>query len=116
MPGFTKVDRKTFDLQVWPKIVQKVEAIESNWKAAKLSAQPIVIKWGYRNAQTGEPVILAMSRADEEVKDEHWAADGCLPNCQSKRRISLQQNNRKKSLVPNCMFLNGISYWHKHCV
>ncbi|MES2832344.1 MAG: hypothetical protein V4695_10160 [Pseudomonadota bacterium] len=79
MAGFTKVDRRTFHLEIWPRIVEQVDAVESNWKACKKGARPLIIKWGYIDENTGEPIILAISSGDDDITDEHWVIDTLLP-------------------------------------
>ena len=68
--GFVKVDKREFGV-VWAKIKNKVDAVESNWAEGKNGVRPIVIKWGYNDKKTGENVILAVSRGDEDG-DQHW--------------------------------------------
>ena len=53
IPGFIKLDRARFFDEVWGKIKSMVDAVESNWAAAKLGERPIVIKWGYKDEATG---------------------------------------------------------------
>ena len=60
MPGFVHVDRHTFYADIWPRIKKDVEAMESNWADAKKGVRPIVIKWGYKDENTGETIILAV--------------------------------------------------------
>ena len=79
MPGFTKVDRRVIHLEMWPRIVEKVDAMESNWKAFKKGARPLIIKWGYKDEQTGETIILAISCGDDDITDEHWVVDTFPP-------------------------------------
>jgi len=71
IPGFVKVDKERFSAEVWSRIKNKVDAMESNWAAAKKGDRPIIIKWGYKDESTGEKVILAITRANDEG-DEHW--------------------------------------------
>jgi hypothetical protein len=77
MPGFVEVDCHTFYAEVWERIKRDVDAVESNWAEAKKGERPILIKWGYKNEETGEKVILAISRSDDDG-DKHWVADGLL--------------------------------------
>lgn len=70
MPGFVQVDCHTFYTVYWPQIKSGVEAVESNWVDAKKGARPIVIKWGYKDENTGEKVILTISRSGD-AGDEH---------------------------------------------
>lgn len=77
MPGFVQVDRDTFYVDIWPRIKKEVEAVESNWADAKKGVRPIVIKWGYKDENTGEKIILAISRADD-AREEHWVVESLL--------------------------------------
>ncbi|MCE9568961.1 MAG: hypothetical protein K8R10_02965 [Rhodocyclales bacterium] len=77
MPGFVKVDCHTFYADVWERIKRDVEAVESNWAEAKKGARPIVIKWGLKDEDTGENVIVAVSRSDD-AGDEHWVAGNLI--------------------------------------
>ena len=74
MPGFVQVDRHTFYADIWPRIMKDVEAVESNWADAKRGVRPIVIKWGYKDENTEEKIILAVSRADD-TGEEHWVVE-----------------------------------------
>ncbi len=71
IPGFTKLDKRRFSAEVWPLIKNRVDAIHSNWADVKNGARPLVIKWGYKDESSGEKIILAVSRSDDE-SDEHW--------------------------------------------
>lgn len=77
MPGFVQVDRHTFYVDIWPRIKKDVEAVESNWADAKKGVRPIVIKWGYKDENTEEQIILAVSRADD-AGEEHWVAESLI--------------------------------------
>lgn len=74
MPGFVQVDCHTFYTVYWPQIKRDVEAVESNWADAKKGVRPIVIKWGYKDENTEEKIILAISRSDG-TGDEHWVVE-----------------------------------------
>ena len=77
MPGFVQVDRDTFYADIWPRIKKDVEAVESNWADAKKGARPIVIKWGHKDENTGEMIILAVTRADD-AGEEHWVVESLI--------------------------------------
>lgn len=70
MPGFVQVDCHTFYTIYGQKINRDVEAMESNWADAQKGVRPIVIKWGYKDADTEEKIILAISRSDG-TEDKH---------------------------------------------
>lgn len=77
MPGFVQVDSHTFYTVYWPQIKRDVDAMESNWADAKKGVRPIVIKWGYKDENTQEKVILAISRSDG-AGDEHWVIESLI--------------------------------------
>ncbi len=77
MPGFVQVDRHTFYADIWPRIKRDVEAMESNWADAKKGVRPLVIKWGYKDENTEEKIILAVSRADN-AGEEHWVVESLI--------------------------------------
>lgn len=77
MPGFVQVDRDTFYVDIWPRIKKEVEAVESNWADAKKGVRPIVIKWGYKDENTGKKIILAVTRADD-AGEEHWVVESLI--------------------------------------
>lgn len=74
MPCFVQVDCHTFYTVFWPQIKMDVEAVECNWADVKKGVRPIVIKWGYKDENTEEKVILAISRSDG-TGDEHWVVE-----------------------------------------
>lgn len=76
-PGFVQVQLHTFYADVWPQIKNKVDAMESNWADAKKGVRPIIIEWGYKDENTGDKVILAISRAND-TGDEHWVIEGLI--------------------------------------
>lgn len=78
--GFVKVDKPTF-YEVWSSIKNKVDAVESNWAEGKKGVRPIVIKWGYKDEASGEKVILAVSRGDDDG-DQHWIAPSLATSLQ----------------------------------
>lgn len=77
MPGFVKVDRHTFYADIWPRIEKNVEAVQSNWAEAKKGVRPLVINCGYKDENTEEKIILAVSQAND-VGEEHWVVDGLI--------------------------------------
>jgi len=78
MSGFVLVDSDTFYVDIWPQIKDKVEAVESNWDEAKKGARPVVIKWGYKDENSGEKIIVAINQVGNG-KDEHWVAKELAP-------------------------------------
>lgn len=77
MPGFVQVDRHTFYVDIWPRIKNVVDAVESNWDDAKKGLRPIVIKWGYKDENTAEKIILAVSQADD-AGEKHWVVESLI--------------------------------------
>lgn len=79
MPGFIEIDRHRFYGEIWPRIRQQAEAIESNWKAVHTAInagqQPpeLRIKWGYKIKETEEKVVLAITHAIPG-RETHWIA------------------------------------------
>ncbi|MDP1558480.1 MAG: hypothetical protein Q8K59_08310 [Nitrosomonas sp.] len=71
------MDCHTFYTVYWPQIKRQVEAVESNWADAKKGVRPIVIKWGYKDENTEEKIILAISRSDG-AGDEHWVVESLI--------------------------------------
>jgi hypothetical protein len=80
LPGFIRIDQQRFYGNVWPQINKRVEAIESNWKEtheclkANLPPPDLLIYWGYKDKETGQKVVLAISCAKPDTDDEHWIA------------------------------------------
>lgn len=80
LPGFIKIDRHRFYGEVWPRISNRVEAIESNWKEvhaclkAKHPAPDLHICWGYKDQDSEQKVMLAYSLAKPGCDEEHWIA------------------------------------------
>ncbi|WP_454737176.1 hypothetical protein [Cupriavidus necator] len=70
IPGFIEIDRQRFYGEVWPRIRSRLEALESNWEAARKGERPILIKWGYKDA-AGEKIVVAITRADDDW-EQHW--------------------------------------------
>ena len=61
MPGLVEVDSVTFYVDIWPRIKNDVEIIESNRGNAKKGIRTVIIKWGYKN-HIKEKIILAISQ------------------------------------------------------
>ena len=78
MPGFVEMDGHAFYGEVWPRIRNDVEAVESNWEAARKGERPILIKWGRKDEETGEKVVVAVTMADEDG-ERHWVAENLAP-------------------------------------
>ncbi|MDD2774325.1 MAG: hypothetical protein PHU06_00065 [Gallionella sp.] len=77
MSGFVQVDCHIFYTVYWPQIKSDVEAMESNWEDAKKGVRPIVIKWGYKDENSEEKIILAISKSDG-TGDEHWVVESLI--------------------------------------
>jgi hypothetical protein len=93
IPGFIKVDIEYFYRNAWQRVnnacreayqAQDDEdfrvVVDSNWKAVKkcmkagIPAPDLFIYWGFKNSETGEKTILAVSRASADHSDEHWVS------------------------------------------
>lgn len=75
IPGFVKVDPHEFYTEVWSRIQSQVEAVQSNLPKIKLGEESIlVVHWGYKVPDTGEVVVLAVTRSEPKKVDEHWVA------------------------------------------
>ena len=70
MPGFVKVDSITFYSDIWPKIKNDVEIVESNWDATKKGVCMVILKWGYKDL-TKEKIVVAICRVDT-TGEKHW--------------------------------------------
>ena len=70
MPGFVEVDSDTFYADIWPKIKNDVEIIESNWDDDKKGVRTVMIKWGYKDL-IKEKIIVAICRLDA-TGETHW--------------------------------------------
>ena len=70
IPGFVEVDSVTFYSDIWPKIKDDVEIIESNRGNAKKGIRTVIIKWGYKD-HAKEKIILAISQLSG-AREKHW--------------------------------------------
>ena len=70
IPGFVEVDSVTFYSDIWPRIKDDVEIIESNRGNAKKGVRTVIIKWGYKD-HAKEKIILAISQLSG-AREKHW--------------------------------------------
>jgi len=70
IPGFVEVDSVTFYSDIWPRIKDDVEIIESNRGNAKKGVRTVIIEWGYKD-HAKEKIILAISQLSG-VRERHW--------------------------------------------
>ncbi len=70
IPGFVEVDSVTFYSDIWPRIKDDVEIIESNRDNTKKGVRTVIVKWGYKD-HIKEKFILAISRLDA-TEEKHW--------------------------------------------
>ncbi len=70
MPGFVEVDSVTFYSDIWPRIKDDVEVIESNRDNTKKGVRTFIMKLGYKD-HTQEKFIVAISRLDG-TEEKHW--------------------------------------------
>ena len=82
--GFVEVKIRQFS-EIWFRINSKVVAVESNWARGKEGERPIIVKWGYTHVATGEKVILAVSRSDDDG-DQYWVDPSLVESSDKVRR------------------------------
>ena len=70
MPGLVEVDSAIFYSDIWPRIKDHVEVIESNRDNAKKSVRTLIIKWDYKD-HIKEKFIVAIGRLDA-TGEKHW--------------------------------------------
>ena len=70
IPGFVEVDSVTFYSDIWPRIKDDVEIIESNRDNTKKGVRTVIIRWGYKD-HAKEKIILAISRLSG-AREKHW--------------------------------------------
>ena len=70
MPGFVEVDSVTFYGDIWPRIKNDVEIIESNRGKAKKDIRTVIIKWGFKG-HIKEKIVVAIGRLDA-TGEKHW--------------------------------------------
>ena len=70
MPGFVKVDSITFYEDIWPKIKNDVEVIETSLGDAKKGISTATIKWGYKD-HIKEKIVVAIVRI-YATGEKHW--------------------------------------------
>lgn len=77
IPGFIEIDRHRFYEEIWPRIRSFADSMESNWeevhrcKKARIPAPELYIYWGYKDPQTDEKIILAVTTASPD-RERHW--------------------------------------------
>jgi len=70
MPGFVKVDSDTFYDDIWPRIKDDVEVIESNRDNTKKGVRTFIVKWGFKD-HIKEKIIVAIGRVDA-TGEKYW--------------------------------------------
>jgi len=70
MPGFVEVDSAIFYSDIWPRIKDHVEILETIRDGAKKGVRMLIIKWGYKN-HIKEKLIVAIGRLDA-TGEKHW--------------------------------------------
>ncbi len=70
MPGFVEVDSATFYDDIWPRIKDHVEILETIQDSAKKGVRTVIIKWGYKD-HIKEKIIVAISRLDA-TGEKYW--------------------------------------------
>ena len=70
MPGFVKVDSAIFYSDIWPRIKDDVEVIESNRDNTKKGVRTFIMKLGYKD-HIKEKIIPAISQLSG-AREKHW--------------------------------------------
>ncbi len=70
MPGFVKVDSAIFYSDIWPRIKDHVEILETIRDSAKKGVRSDIIVWGYKD-HTKEKITVAISRLDD-TEAKYW--------------------------------------------
>ncbi len=70
MPGFVEVDIAIFYSDIWPRIKDHVEILETIRDGAKKGDRTFITKWGYKN-HIKEKLIVAIGRLDA-TGEKHW--------------------------------------------
>ncbi len=72
MPGFVRVDSATFYDDIWLRIKDDVEIIESKRDNTKKGDRRVIIKWGFKG-HIKEKIIVAIGRLDT-TGEKYWVA------------------------------------------
>ena len=70
MPGFVRVDSATFNDDIWPRIKDNVEILETIRDSAKKGVRTLIIKWGFKG-HIKEKIVVAIGRLDA-TGEKHW--------------------------------------------
>ncbi len=70
MTGFVRVDSATFYDDIWLRIKDHVEILETIRDGAKKGVRTLIIKWSYKD-HIKEKFILAISRLDG-TGEKYW--------------------------------------------
>ena len=76
IPGFVEVDSDTFYADIWPKIKNDVEIIESKRDNTKKGDRTVMIKWGYKD-DAKEKLILAIGKLDA-TGEKYWVVPSLI--------------------------------------
>jgi len=76
MPGFVEVDSAIFYSDIWPRIKDHVEILETIQDSAKKGVRTAIIKWGYKD-HIKEKIIVAISRLDA-TGEKYWVVPTLL--------------------------------------
>ena len=69
---FVEVDSDTFYGDIWPRIKDDVEILETIRDSAKKGVHSDIIIWGYKD-HTKEKITVAISRLDD-TEAKYWVA------------------------------------------
>jgi hypothetical protein len=70
IPGFVEVDSITFYEDIWPRIKNDVEILETIRNSAKKGVRSDIIAWGYKD-HTKEKLTVAINLIDD-TEEKYW--------------------------------------------
>ena len=85
MPGFVKMDSATFYDDIWPRIKDHVEVIESNRDNTKKGVRTLIMELGYKDHK--EKFIVAIGRLDG-TEEKHWVVSTLIQRVKRIRNSS----------------------------
>jgi hypothetical protein len=77
--GFSEINRQIFYGKVWPRIKDKVDAMVSNLADCKAGkADMLMVEWGYKDKETGDLIIVAVTHSKKAEFERHWVNPALL--------------------------------------
>jgi hypothetical protein len=70
IPGFVEVDSATFYDDIWPRIKDDIEILETIQNSAKKGVRSDIIVWGYKD-HTKEKLTVAINLIDD-TEEKYW--------------------------------------------